>query len=78
MEMDKLLRIETTTQSVSNRSSHLYYTTFLVFSKINITKFQKINISKKKIKEIGLTQIKKPSIHHGRAAFRKLGMTSSF
>ena len=58
MEMDKLLRIETTTQSVSNRSSQLYYTTFLVFSKINITKFQKINISKKKIKEIGLTQIK--------------------
>ena len=48
MEMDKLLRIETTTQSVSNRSSQLYYTTFLVFSKINITKFQKINISKKK------------------------------
>ena len=58
MEMDKLLRIETTTQSVSNHSSQLYYTTFLVFSKINITKFQKINISKKKIKEIGLTQIK--------------------
>ena len=58
MEMDKLLRIETTTQSVSNHSSLLYYTTFLVFSKINITKFQKINISKKKIKEIGLTQIK--------------------
>ena len=48
MEMDKLLRIETTTQSVSNHSSQLYYTTFLVFSKINITKFQKINISKKK------------------------------
>ena len=48
MEMDKLLRIETTTQSVSNRSSRLYYTTFSLFSKINITKFQKINISKKK------------------------------
>ena len=58
MEMDKLLRIETITQSVSNHSSQLYYTTFLVFSKINITKFQKINNSKKKIKEIGLTQIK--------------------
>ena len=49
MEMDKLLRIETTTQSVSNRSSRLYYTTFSLFSKINIAKFQKINISKKKM-----------------------------
>ena len=64
MEMDKLLRIETTTQSVSNHSSQLYYTTFLVFSKINITKFQKINISKKKIKEIGLTTNKNGVIVH--------------
>ena len=54
MEMDKLLRIETITQSVSNHSSLLYYTTFSSFSIINSAKFQKINISKKKIKEIGL------------------------
>ena len=45
---------KTLTQSVSNRSSLLYYTNFSVFSKITITKFQNINISKKKIKEIGL------------------------
>ena len=39
---------KTLTQSVSNRSSRLYYTTFSSVSKINIAKFQKINISKKK------------------------------
>ena len=47
---------KTLTQSVSNRSSQLYYTTFLVFSKINITKFQKINISKKKLKKSDLNK----------------------
>lgn len=54
--MDKLLRIETTTQSVSNHSSQLYYTTFSLFSKINITKFQKINIDEKKLKKSDLNK----------------------
>ena len=50
------LHQKTLTQSVSNHSSQLYYTTFLVFSKINITKFQKINIIKKKLKKSDLNK----------------------
>ena len=57
---------------------------FLIYSSyINIMQFWKVNLIYEEMltfssffNEIG--QIKKPSIHHGRAAFRKLGMTSSF
>ena len=57
---------------------------FLVYSSyINIMQFWKVNLIYEEMltfssffNEIG--QIKKPSIHHGRAAFWKLGMTPSF
>ena len=62
-------------------SSFLLY--LICYTYINIMQFWKVNLIYEEMltfssffNEIG--QIKKPSIHHGRAAFRKLGMTSSF
>ena len=65
---------KTLTQSVSNRSSQLYYTTFLVFSKINITKFKKINISKKKLKKSDLNKngVIVPNHHTQRNKYKEI------